>query len=124
MLLQDINHNVIKQLKEDLKENFYHPLDRNSTPDYLKTLLYRICGQSKFIESNKETDITKDDRLLIIVTRVVVLCKSCTKRAQCTKSKSCQRVVNKHVWEEASYSLSNKILRGVGKGKVTCLILN
>jgi superfamily I DNA and/or RNA helicase len=78
MLLQDIpdiNHNVIKQLKEDLKENFYHPLDRNDTPDYLKILLHRICGQSKFMESNSETDISAEDRLLMYLEPVFFIRK-------------------------------------------------
>lgn len=52
LLLQemtDINFGVVRQLKEDLRENFYHPLDRNDTPDYLKALTHRLCSESKFI---------------------------------------------------------------------------
>lgn len=52
LLLQemtDINYGVVRQLKEDLRENFYHPLDRNDTPDYLKALTHRLCSESKFI---------------------------------------------------------------------------
>jgi hypothetical protein len=52
LLLQemtDINYGIVRQLKEDLRENFYHPLDRNDTPDYLKALTHRLCSESKFI---------------------------------------------------------------------------
>ena len=47
--MNDINHNVIRQLTEELRENYYHPLDRNDTPDYLKALTHRLCSESKFI---------------------------------------------------------------------------
>jgi hypothetical protein len=30
--IEDINHGSVKQLKEELRDNFYHPLDRNDTP--------------------------------------------------------------------------------------------
>ena len=52
LLLQemtDINTGVIRQLKDDLRENFYHPLDRNDTPDYLKILTHLLCSEGKFI---------------------------------------------------------------------------
>ncbi len=66
MLLQemsDINHGVVKQLKEDLNNNFYHPLDRNDTPDFLKILTHRLCSESKFIVEPGDK-ICSEDRLL------------------------------------------------------------
>lgn len=68
MLLQDmadINHGAIKALNEELQDNFYHPLDRNDTPEYLKKLIHTLCGQSKFIDESTETEITDDDRLIM-----------------------------------------------------------
>ena len=68
MLLQeisDINHSVIPQMNEDMHENFYHPLDRNDTPDFLKMLTHRLCSDSKFISPDIETSISSDDRLLL-----------------------------------------------------------
>lgn len=57
LLLQemtDINYGVVRQLKEDLREYFYHPLDRNDTPDFLKTLTHRLCSDSKFIMNDDD----------------------------------------------------------------------
>ena len=68
MLLQeisDINHSVIPQMNEDLQENFYHPLDRNDTPDFLKVLIHRLSSDSKFISPGTETSINSDDRILM-----------------------------------------------------------
>lgn len=57
LLLQemtDINYGVVRQLKEDLHEYFYHPLDRNDTPDFLKTLTHRLCSESKYIGNDDD----------------------------------------------------------------------
>lgn len=67
--LQEINHSVVKQLKEDLYENCYHPLDRNDTPDYIKILTHRLCSDSKFIAD--ENDKCADgDRLVTTINPV------------------------------------------------------
>lgn len=53
MLLQGIdyiNHSVVKGLQEDLSEKFYHPLDRNDTPDYLKSFAHKLHSDSKYID--------------------------------------------------------------------------
>ena len=73
MLLQEIsniNHSAIKQMKEDLQENYYHPLDRNDTPDFLKILVHRLCSDSKFITPETEMKISNDDRLLMTLNPV------------------------------------------------------
>ncbi|WP_022818985.1 AAA domain-containing protein [Fusobacterium russii] len=67
MLLQGINfinHSVIKGLKEELLENFYHPLDRNETAKFLKTLVHSLDSKSKYVEDINEK-IKTDDRLVI-----------------------------------------------------------
>lgn len=67
--MQEINHSVVKQLKEDLYENCYHPLDRNDTPDYIKILTHRLCSDSKFIAD--ENDRCADgDRLVTTINPV------------------------------------------------------
>ena len=68
MLLQEIsqiNHSVIPQTNEDLHDNFYHPLDRNDTPDFLKMLIHRLCSDSKFISPETATGTSNDDRILL-----------------------------------------------------------
>jgi len=57
-------------LQEDLKENFYHPLDRNDSPDFLKILGHRLCSDSKFITPETETETSSDDRLLMTLNPV------------------------------------------------------
>ena len=69
LLLQDmsnINHGVVRQLKDELHEYFYHPLDRNDTPDFLKSLTHRLCSDSKFIK-DEDDEIGRGDK---IVTRI------------------------------------------------------
>ena len=69
LLLQemtDINYGVVRQLKEDLHENFYHPLDRNDTPDFLKVLTHRLCSESKFV-LNDDDQPGRGDRIVTAV---------------------------------------------------------
>lgn len=54
--MQNINHGSVKQLTENLQENFYHPLDRNDSPDYLKILTHSLCSNSIFIADANEID--------------------------------------------------------------------
>jgi len=53
--LNGINHDVIRKLEDDdLRDNFYHPLDRTDTPDFLKRLTHSLTSDSRFI--NNEND--------------------------------------------------------------------
>lgn len=57
MLLQGIdyiNHGVIKKLKNQLEEEYYHPLNRIETPKYLKAFIHSLHQDSCFIESDKD----------------------------------------------------------------------
>ncbi len=66
LLLQemaDIDYGVIRKFKEDLRENFYHPLDRNNTPDFLKALTHRLCSESKFI-MNEDDQPQRNDKIV------------------------------------------------------------
>jgi very-short-patch-repair endonuclease/DNA replication protein DnaC len=53
-MLDYINHDSVKELKEQLSKNFYHPLDRNDTPLYLKALINLICSESKYVDGEDE----------------------------------------------------------------------
>lgn len=58
MLLQEIdyiNHSSVKGLKEELSESFYHPLDRNDTPDYLKSFVHKLHSDSKYVDESATT---------------------------------------------------------------------
>ena len=67
MLLQSIdfiNHSAVKALNRQLYENYYHPLDRNDTPDYLKSFAHMLHSESRYAESS-EDNLNMDDKLLI-----------------------------------------------------------
>ncbi|MEG0835397.1 MAG: AAA domain-containing protein, partial [Christensenellaceae bacterium] len=67
MLLQEIdfiNHSAVKTLKEQLVEGYYHPLDRNDTPNFLKSLTHRLHAESRYAE-NPEDAMNFDDKLVV-----------------------------------------------------------
>jgi hypothetical protein len=77
LLLQDmdnINYGVVRQLKDELQEYFYHPLDRNDTPDFIKTLTHRLCSESKFIK-DEDDDVGHDDKIITRISPVYFIRK-------------------------------------------------
>ncbi|MEG1502317.1 MAG: AAA domain-containing protein [Synergistaceae bacterium] len=67
MLLQGIdfiNHTAVKTLKEQLIQDYYHPLDRNDTPDFLKKMAHGLHAESRYSE-NQDSTFTFDDKLVI-----------------------------------------------------------
>lgn len=68
MLFQDIefiNHGAVKDLKEELSLEYYHPLDRNDTPDFLKMTAHRLHVESSYIENLSKHTIG-DEKLIIV----------------------------------------------------------
>lgn len=66
LLLQElggINHAAVKDLKEELHDSFYHPLDRNDTPSYLEILTHKLSPRSAFIEDQSK-NIHESDKLI------------------------------------------------------------
>jgi len=59
-----INHGAVKGLKTELSENFYHPLDRNESPDYLKSFAHRLHADGKY-ENNPTVAPTTFDKIII-----------------------------------------------------------
>ncbi len=59
-----INHSSVKLLKEELADGFYHPLDRNDTPDYLKSFAHRLHSESRYVE-NLEDNFNMNEKLVI-----------------------------------------------------------
>ena len=67
MLLQEIdyiNHSCVKGLKDELADNFYHPLDRNDTPDFLKSFAHLLYSDSRY-EENSNSTTNLFDKLVI-----------------------------------------------------------
>lgn len=54
--IEDINHTAIKDLKNELSEYNYHPLDRNDTPDFLKSFAHKLHVSSVYSSENKKPD--------------------------------------------------------------------
>ncbi len=59
-----INHAEIKRLKELLLQEYYHPLDRNETPNFLKELAHSLHSNSSYIASVGQ-QTAPDDRLVV-----------------------------------------------------------
>lgn len=70
----DINFDILKEASIELKEQFYHPLDRNNTYDYLETLTHKLSSYCKFISKKDET-INDDDKIFIKIEPVLFLRK-------------------------------------------------
>ncbi len=68
MLLQSIdfiNHSTIKTLKSELEEQFYNPLDRIDTPNFLKRFIHGLHDSNKYIENPKDATKCKEKVILI-----------------------------------------------------------
>lgn len=63
--MEDINHDSIKALNDDLQRNDYHPLDRNDTPVFLKVLLHQLSSESVFSASGVPENWRDSNRLLL-----------------------------------------------------------
>jgi superfamily I DNA and/or RNA helicase len=77
MLLQEldyINHSAIKALKELLAQNYFHPMDRNETPVFLKNFIQMLCSESKFVTGAAD-EITSYDKLLLYIKPVFFIRK-------------------------------------------------
>lgn len=64
-VMNDVNHSGIKELSEKLQENDYHPLDRNDTPDFLKTLVYQLSSSSYYSDKPLTAGQKTNSRLLL-----------------------------------------------------------
>ena len=63
--MQGIYHGAIKTLKEDLHDNFYHPLDQKDTKEFLQIFIHRLCVDSKFLLESEENDYAEENLCMI-----------------------------------------------------------
>lgn len=63
--MEDINLDCVKTLTDDLQKNDYHPLDRNETPVFLKTMARQLSDDSQFSERPITDDGEVQRRLLL-----------------------------------------------------------
>ncbi|MEG0835652.1 MAG: AAA domain-containing protein [Christensenellaceae bacterium] len=62
--IEYINHGAVKGLKSELSDCFYHPLDRNDTPDYLKSFAHRLHADGKY-QQNPDIPPSLFDKITI-----------------------------------------------------------
>ena len=63
--MDGINLSAVNQLQDDLRRNDYHPLDRNETPVFLKSLIHQLSSDSLFREDGIPENWHKHARLLL-----------------------------------------------------------
>ncbi len=63
--MPEINTNAISEADEEVRNKFYHPLDRNETVDFFKNFIHRLSSKSKFIKKNENIDINGDDTIFL-----------------------------------------------------------
>lgn len=63
--MEDINLSAIDQLRQDLYQNDYHPLDRNDLPIFLKMFIRRLSSESIYSEDGVPDNWQAKDRLLL-----------------------------------------------------------
>lgn len=67
--MAQINPGAVKKANVDLVENFYHPLDRNYSTNFLKILTHNLSSKSRFIaDGNYQT--SDEDSLTVTVNPV------------------------------------------------------
>ena len=59
------NSESFNRINEDFLKNDYHPLDRNDTPSFLKTLVHQLSSNSFFSDSGIPDNWQKDYKLLL-----------------------------------------------------------
>lgn len=67
MLLNEIsyiNHLAINEIEKQLLQEYYHPLDRNDTPDFLKSVVHKLHAKSVYLD-NENTSLKADEKLVI-----------------------------------------------------------
>lgn len=63
--MNDINMDSINTLRDDLRKNDYHPMDRNDAPEFLKVLIHQISPESVFSENGEPAEWYLSNRLLL-----------------------------------------------------------
>ena len=79
--IENLNLSSMQNLKTELKEKFYHPLDRNDAYDYLEKMAHELSSNSKFIK-DENTIISVDDEIFIEIKPVLFVRKRIDGTAQ------------------------------------------
>lgn len=63
--LDDVDLGFVAKANEELKQNDYHPLDRNDLPDYLKAFIHKLSSDSLFSGEGKPDGWNEKNRFLM-----------------------------------------------------------
>lgn len=70
-----INIDELRGLQEDVKNNFYHPLDRNETRDFFKILIHKLHNNGIYDDGNEISYMPNEEVMLISFKPVLILRK-------------------------------------------------
>ena len=71
--MEGLNLSAVNQLQDDLRRNDYHPLDRNETPAFLKSLIHQLSSDSSFSPDGIPENWKKHGRLLLYLDPCYIL---------------------------------------------------
>lgn len=63
--MEGLNLSAVNQLQDELRRSDFHPLDRNETPVFLKSLIHQLSSDSSFCPGGLPADWKKQGRLLL-----------------------------------------------------------
>lgn len=63
--MEGINLSSINHMRDDLRQNDYHPLDRNELPVFLKMFIHQLSSESIYAENGIPENWQKKERLLL-----------------------------------------------------------
>lgn len=63
--IEDINLTSVNRLRDDLRQNDYHPLDRNVLPVFFKMFVHQLSSESLYSEEGVMDNWQKKERLLL-----------------------------------------------------------
>jgi len=71
--VEGVDLTEVTKFRRMLQEKNYHPLDRNSAPDFLKMFLHSISPASRYIGDVRPTGWTGDDKLVCYWDPVIII---------------------------------------------------
>ena len=71
--IDSINMEEVRGLQNELKDNFYHPLDRNETYDFFKILIHKIHNNGIFEDGSSKQNVKNIDEDYLTITPQPVL---------------------------------------------------
>ena len=63
--MEEINLGAVNRMHESLRQNDYHPLDRNELPMFFQMFVHQLSGESIYAENGVPEDWKKQERLLL-----------------------------------------------------------